>query len=50
MKDPILFLLQVNNSLHHARQVALGLDVLANAEVSWSLLEERVLDPKVSKA
>jgi hypothetical protein len=29
--------------LHHAREVALGLDVLADTEVSRSLLEERVL-------
>lgn len=31
------------NSLHHARQVTLGLDVLADTKVSRSLLEERVL-------
>lgn len=28
---------------HHAREVALGLDVLADAIVSGALLEERVL-------
>jgi hypothetical protein len=28
---------------HHAREVALGLDVLANAEVARALLDERVL-------
>lgn len=29
--------------LHHAREVALGLNVLANAEVAGALLEKRVL-------
>lgn len=29
--------------LHHARQVARGLDVLANAIVAWAALNERVL-------
>ena len=29
--------------LHHAREVALGLDVLANAIVAWAALDERVL-------
>lgn len=33
----------VGDLLHHARQVALGLDILTNAEVSGSLLEEGVL-------
>ena len=31
--------------LHHARQVALGLDVLADTEVAGPLLDERVLVP-----
>lgn len=34
--------------LHHARKVAAGLDVLANAEVAGALLNERVLQDLVS--
>jgi len=29
--------------LHHTREVALGLDILTDAEVAWSLFEKRVL-------
>ena len=38
----------VGRPLYHTGKVALRLDILTNAEVSWALLDERILEKQVS--